>query len=76
MQAAIKHMREGGVTPEDWLLYVISLLCHDIGFVRGVCRADRRDMNTFATTALALAMDRRADLQRRGAVERGPSRRR
>lgn len=44
-----KHMREGGVTPEDWLLYVISLLCHDIGFVRGVCRDDRRDLSQFVT---------------------------
>ena len=44
-----KHMREGGVTPEDWLLYIISLLCHDIGFVRGVCRGDRRDLNQYAT---------------------------
>jgi len=44
-----KHMREGGITPEDWLLYVISLLCHDIGFVSGVCRADRRERNEYAT---------------------------
>ena len=44
-----KHMKEGGVTPEDWLLYIISLLCHDIGFVRGVCRQDRRDTNQYAT---------------------------
>jgi hypothetical protein len=44
-----KHMREGGITPEDWLLYVISLLCHDIGFVKGVCRQDRRDLSVFAT---------------------------
>src|SRR5258707_10198787 len=28
-----KHMREGGITPEDWLHCVISLLFHDIGFV-------------------------------------------
>src|SRR6476619_1029006 len=44
-----KHMREGGITPEDWLLYIISLLCHDIGFVRGVCQDDRRDLNEYAT---------------------------
>src|SRR5207247_585572 len=44
-----KHMREGGITPEDWLLYIISLLCHDIGFVRGVCRQDQRSLNQFAT---------------------------
>src|SRR6202158_1529788 len=36
-----KHTSEGGVTPRDWLHFVISLLCHDIGYVRGVCRGDR-----------------------------------
>ena len=36
-----KHLREGGVTPRDWLLFTISLLCHDIGYVRGICRHDR-----------------------------------
>ena len=36
-----KHISEGGVTPRDWLHFVVSLLCHDIGYVRGVCRADR-----------------------------------
>jgi hypothetical protein len=35
-----KHLREGGVTPRDWLHYVMALLFHDIGFVRGVCRDD------------------------------------
>ena len=32
-----KHLSEGGVSPQDWLHFVISLLCHDIGYVRGVC---------------------------------------
>src|SRR5688572_1055888 len=36
-----KHLREGGVTPRDWLHFIISLLCHDISYVRGVCRADQ-----------------------------------
>jgi len=36
-----KHLSEGGVTPKDWLHFTIALLCHDIGYVRGVCRADR-----------------------------------
>ena len=36
-----KHTKEGGVTPRDWLHFVISLLCHDIGYVRGVCRGDQ-----------------------------------
>lgn len=41
-----KHLREGGVSPGDWLHFVISLLCHDIGYVRGVCRDDRNDVCT------------------------------
>ncbi|HWC19587.1 MAG TPA: hypothetical protein VG498_21420 [Terriglobales bacterium] len=36
-----RHTSEGGVTPRDWLHFMISLLCHDIGYVRGVCRGDR-----------------------------------
>ena len=35
-----KHIREGGVTPRDWLHFIVSLLCHDIGYVRGVCLHD------------------------------------
>lgn len=36
-----KHLREGGVTPQDWLHFIISLLCHDIGYVRGICISDK-----------------------------------
>ena len=35
-----RHLRQGGVTPRDWLHFIISLLCHDIGYVRGICRND------------------------------------
>ena len=35
-----KHLIEGEVTPKDWLNYMIALLCHDIGYVRGVLRQD------------------------------------
>lgn len=44
-----KHIREGGVTCEDWLHCIISLLCHDIGFVKGVCRTDRPSERQYAT---------------------------
>ncbi|MFB2836834.1 Npun_R2479 family HD domain-containing metalloprotein [Floridanema evergladense] len=44
-----KHIREGGVSCEDWLHYIISLLCHDIGYVKGVCRQDREDEGLYAT---------------------------
>ena len=35
-----KHIKDGGVTPDDWLHFTVSLLCHDIGYVRGICRGD------------------------------------
>ncbi|MEM7652406.1 MAG: Npun_R2479 family HD domain-containing metalloprotein [Pseudomonadota bacterium] len=35
-----KHIREGGVTPSDWVHFLLALLTHDIGYVRGVCRGD------------------------------------
>ncbi len=38
-----KHLREGGVTPQDWMRYMIAVLCHDIGYVKGVCRRDTTD---------------------------------
>ncbi|MCB9110759.1 MAG: metal-dependent phosphohydrolase [Anaerolineales bacterium] len=44
-----KHLREGGVTPIDWMRYMIAVLCHDIGYVKGVCKNDTEDM--FATGA-------------------------
>ena len=35
-----RHISVGGVTPHDWLHFIISLLGHDIGYVRGICRGD------------------------------------
>ena len=31
------------VAPADWLHFIFALLCHDIGYVRGVCSADDKD---------------------------------
>jgi hypothetical protein len=42
-----KHLREGGVSPRDWAHFMIAVLCHDIGYVKGVCKHDMKDM--FAT---------------------------
>lgn len=44
-----KHIREGGISCEDWLHCIISLLCHDIGYVKGVCRQDRDAERLYAT---------------------------
>jgi hypothetical protein len=35
-----RHIKEGGVSCDDWLHFIISLVCHDIGYVKGVCRDD------------------------------------
>jgi hypothetical protein len=35
-----RHILEGGVSCEDWLHCILSLVCHDIGYVRGICRGD------------------------------------
>lgn len=44
-----KQIREGGVGTEDWLHFIISLVCHDIGYVKGVCRMDRDREHLYAT---------------------------
>jgi hypothetical protein len=35
-----KHLSEGSVSPKDWAHFMIALLCHDIGYVKGIIRAD------------------------------------
>jgi hypothetical protein len=35
-----RHISVGSVTPSDWLHFIVALLCHDIGYVRGICRGD------------------------------------
>ncbi len=35
-----KHLSEGGVTPKDWAHFIIALLVHDIGYVKGICKGD------------------------------------
>jgi hypothetical protein len=35
-----RHISLGGVSPRDWLHFIVSLLCHDIGYVRGICQGD------------------------------------
>lgn len=44
-----KQIREGGVSTEDWLHFIISLVCHDIGYVKGVCRMDVDRDHLYAT---------------------------
>lgn len=45
-----KHQQESSVSCKDWAEFIISLLCHDIGYVKGVCRQDRAE-HRLCTTA-------------------------
>jgi hypothetical protein len=44
-----KYIREGNVSNEDWLHFIISLLCHDIGYLKGVCCQDKAEESLYAT---------------------------
>ena len=35
-----KYLRDGGVSADEWVHFIVSLLCHDIGYVRGICPGD------------------------------------
>ena len=36
-----RQIADGGVTPEDWMHFMIAVACHDIGYRKGICGADR-----------------------------------
>lgn len=52
-----RHIREGGVSPEDWLYFMVSLACHDIGYVRGVCRQDEADLCATGIDGASIRLD-------------------
>jgi len=33
-------LRGQHINPREWLRFIVPLLCHDIGYVRGICRGD------------------------------------
>ncbi|NDJ17258.1 Npun_R2479 family HD domain-containing metalloprotein [Myxacorys almedinensis] len=51
-----RHIRDGGVSCEDWLHFIISLTCHDIGYVKGVCRSDRDGFYATGTHGQRIAL--------------------
>ncbi|MGB0562547.1 MAG: Npun_R2479 family HD domain-containing metalloprotein [Spirulinaceae cyanobacterium] len=44
-----KQQSAGGVTPQDWLHCILSLLCHDIGYIKGLCADDRPQHHRYTT---------------------------
>lgn len=53
-----RHLAEGGITPSDWLHFMMAVLCHDIGYVRGVCRADTETHVATGIDDQVIALDR------------------
>ncbi len=44
-----KYLCAEPVPVQDWLQFIIALLCHDIGYLKGVCRHDCPEEQVFAT---------------------------
>ncbi|MEQ8958187.1 MAG: metal-dependent phosphohydrolase [Coleofasciculus sp. C2-GNP5-27] len=42
-----KHILQGNVSRQDWLTLIVSWLCHDIGYVKGICRNDQPDQRLY-----------------------------
>ena len=55
-----RQLRIGGVSPRDWLEVVLAMLCHDIGYVRGVCRKDGDGVYDTGTKAPPVSLARGA----------------
>jgi hypothetical protein len=59
-----KHTSEGGVTPRDWLHFMISLLCHDIRYVRGYVGAIVMDIIFVTKTVISCPYPRELQMHR------------
>lgn len=44
-----KYLSEKNVFPQEWLHTIIALLCHDIGYVKNICRDDRIEDRIYTT---------------------------
>jgi hypothetical protein len=44
-----KQLQEGTVSSSDWAHFIISLLCHDLGYVKGVCSQDDAAQRAYST---------------------------
>jgi hypothetical protein len=44
-----KHVGDGNVSRYDWLNFLVSLMCHDIGYIKGACKGDRVTEHAFVT---------------------------
>ncbi|NEQ28736.1 MAG: metal-dependent phosphohydrolase [Microcoleus sp. SIO2G3] len=52
-----KQLQESTVSDQDWLHLILALLCHDVGYVKGICQQDRAAIREFATGIAAEAIE-------------------
>jgi len=55
-----KHIHSGNVSPQVWLHVVISLLCHDIGYIRSICKGDKNGQYQIDTAGNTVSLPRGA----------------
>ncbi len=44
-----KYIREGNISQNNWLEVIVSLLFHDVGYVKGICSQDKHSERLYAT---------------------------
>ncbi|NES23695.1 MAG: metal-dependent phosphohydrolase [Symploca sp. SIO3E6] len=44
-----KHLCREPISPSEWFHFIISLLCHDIGYLKGICGQDQPEQQIFVT---------------------------
>ncbi|MDJ1184057.1 metal-dependent phosphohydrolase [Roseofilum casamattae] len=44
-----KYCCEENISSEEWTHFILSLLCHDIGYIKGICQGDRPEKYCFVT---------------------------
>ena len=48
------------VSPVDWLHFIVAALCHDIGYLRDVCRGDKGDEQVIDAAGTTVRLPRGA----------------
>lgn len=44
-----KHFHSKAVSPQDWLNLMVALLCHDVGYLRGLSASDDQTQGLYST---------------------------
>lgn len=44
-----KYLCDESISPQEWLHFLVALLCHDIGYLKGVCSNDQPEQHCFVT---------------------------